>query len=587
MNLILKSLNISKQNSAYSLYFIIFLMLLNSIFELLSIVLIIPIIGLVLDSNFSLNHPNIFYILENLSNYFLAFIEIEKEKKIIYITLVIFLVVMILRFIFAIFFTWIVGKFKYELNVNLSRKVFNNYLNKPYSYFLNRNSANLIRNSTNEVSLFSSLVEQILTMLTDLILVSTLFIFLLIYDFKSTISIFALISFVAVIFLSFTKKKIIKYGIDRQIFNGKAFQYAKESFGGIKEIIILNRKSHFSKKFINTINILSNLIWKRKVLQTLPKFIFELFIIFTFVLYFIISLYYDKPNEKIIEALSVYLLSSIRAIPGINRVVVGFQNLKFNKPVVELFKKDLNFENYRGDTTLNQNKIKDIHFKNKIEIKNISFSYDPNKNNVLENLNLQINKGDFIGFKGKSGAGKSTLIDLIVGILKPQSGEIIVDGVNINDCKENWRDKIGYVPQNVFLTDDTIKKNICLGLKEEDIDPINLSRAVELSELNDFINKLPQGIDSKIGENGLQISGGQRQRIGIARALYLNPELIILDESLNAVDLETENKIIKSIKKVRGVKTIILVSHRQSTLDNCNTIYQLENKEISNFNVKK
>ena len=171
--------------------------------------------------------------------------------------------------------------------------------------------------------------------------------------------------------------------------------------------------------------------------------------------------------------------------------------------------------------------------------------------------------------------------------MKPQSGEIIVDGVNINDCKENWRDKIGYVPQNVFLTDDTIKKNICLGLKEEDIDPINLSRAVELSELNDFINKLPQGIDSKIGENGLQISGGQRQRIGIARALYLNPELIILDESLNAVDLETENKIIKSIKKVRGVKTIILVSHRQSTLDNCNTIYQLENKEISNFNVKK
>ena len=580
MNSIIKSLNISNQHSKYSLYFIIFLMLVNSILELLSIVLIIPIIGLVLDSNFSLNHPNVYLILDNLSNFFLNFIETKKEKKIIYLTLLIFLTLMIFRFIFAIFFTWVVGKFKYELNINLSRKVFNKYLNKPYSYFLNRNSANLIRNSTNEVSLFSSLVEQILTMLTDLILVSTLLIFLLIYDFKSTIIIFTLISFVAIIFLLFTKKKIIKYGIDRQVFNGKAFQYAKESFGGIKEIIILNRKSYFSKKFINTINVLSNVIWKRKILQVLPKFILELFIIFTFVLYFIFSLYFDKPNEKIIEALSIYLLSAIRAIPGVNRVVVGVQNLKFNKPVVELFKTDLNLENDNNYINLSKKNGLDFSFKNKIEIKNLSFSYESSKNKVIENLNLEINKGEFVGFKGKSGAGKSTLIDLMVGILKPQSGKILADDVNINELNEIWRNKIGYVPQNVFLIDDTIKKNICLGLDEDEIDPIKLNNAINLSELDDFIKKLPKGLDSEIGENGLQISGGQKQRIGIARALYLNPELIILDESLNAVDLETENKIIKSIKKVAGSKTIILVSHRQSTLDNCNIIYQLEDKII-------
>ena len=580
MNSIIKSLNISNQHSRYSLYFIIFLMLVNSILELLSIVLIIPIIGLVLDSNFSLNHPNVYLILDNLSNFFLNFIETKKEKKIIYLTLLIFLTLMIFRFIFAIFFTWVVGKFKYELNINLSRKVFNKYLNKPYSYFLNRNSANLIRNSTNEVSLFSSLVEQILTMLTDLILVSTLLIFLLIYDFKSTIIIFTLISFVAIIFLLFTKKKIIKYGIDRQVFNGKAFQYAKESFGGIKEIIILNRKSYFSKKFINTINVLSNVIWKRKILQVLPKFILELFIIFTFVLYFIFSLYFDKPNEKIIEALSIYLLSAIRAIPGVNRVVVGVQNLKFNKPVVELFKTDLNLENDNNYINLSKKNGLDFSFKNKIEIKNLSFSYESSKNKVIENLNLEINKGEFVGFKGKSGAGKSTLIDLMVGILKPQSGKILADDVNINELNEIWRNKIGYVPQNVFLIDDTIKKNICLGLDEDEIDPIKLNNAINLSELDDFIKKLPKGLDSEIGENGLQISGGQKQRIGIARALYLNPELIILDESLNAVDLETENKIIKSIKKVAGSKTIILVSHRQSTLDNCNIIYQLEDKII-------
>ncbi len=580
MNSIIKSLNISNQHSRYSLYFIIFLMLVNSILELLSIVLIIPIIGLVLDSNFSLNHPNVYLILDNLSNFFLNFIETKKEKKIIYLTLLIFLTLMIFRFIFAIFFTWVIGKFKYELNINLSRKVFNKYLNKPYSYFLNRNSANLIRNSTNEVSLFSSLVEQILTMLTDLILVSTLLIFLLIYDFKSTIIIFTLISFVAIIFLLFTKKKIIKYGIDRQVFNGKAFQYAKESFGGIKEIIILNRKSYFSKKFINTINVLSNVIWKRKILQVLPKFILELFIIFTFVLYFIFSLYFDKPNEKIIEALSIYLLSAIRAIPGVNRVVVGVQNLKFNKPVVELFKTDLNLENDNNYINLSKKNGLDFSFKNKIEIKNLSFSYESSKNKVIENLNLEINKGEFVGFKGKSGAGKSTLIDLMVGILKPQSGKILADDVNINELNEIWRNKIGYVPQNVFLIDDTIKKNICLGLDEDEIDPIKLNNAINLSELDDFIKKLPKGLDSEIGENGLQISGGQKQRIGIARALYLNPELIILDESLNAVDLETENKIIKSIKKVAGSKTIILVSHRQSTLDNCNIIYQLEDKII-------
>ena len=283
--------------------------------------------------------------------------------------------------------------------------------------------------------------------------------------------------------------------------------------------------------------------------------------------------------------MALYLVAAIRIIPGANRLVVGIQSVKFNQPVLLLLQEDLSLEdkkNYQKQNPSNQKEIQ-LSFEKNIKIEKINFSYNKSRDSVLENLNLEIKKGTFLGFKGKSGAGKSTLIDLIVGVLKPDSGKILVDEKDINFFGVNWQKKIGYVPQNVFLTDDTLKKNICFGIEDENINSNLLQNSIKVSELNDLIDDLPDGINTLVGEKGLQLSGGQRQRIGIARALYHDPEIIIFDESLNSVDLETENKIIHSIKKLKGKKTILLVSHRQSTLDNCEIIYNIENKTVSKF----
>jgi len=582
---IIDNLKISKEYAGNSLVYLFVLMMINSLFELISIILIIPIIGLVVDPNFNLNHPQIFHLIKQSAEKIFFFSEIALEKKILYFIISSFLVLMLNRFFFSIYFVWKKGQLKYNLTINLGKKIFSKYLNQPYTFHLINNSAKLIRNSTGEVTLFASNVELILSIFTDLILISVLFLFLLFYDFKSTLIIFLLISLLGVFFLAITKKKISQLGIDRLTYNGKALQYAKEAFSGVKDILILGREIFFTKRFIKTLKIISNVEWKRKIYQFLPRQILELFVIILFLIFLSMSIYLDQPFEPLIETMALYLVAAIRIIPGANRLVVGIQSVKFNQPVLLLLQEDLSLENRRNyqKEKLSNHKETQLSFEKNIKIEKINFSYNNSRDSVLENLNLEIKKGTFLGFKGKSGAGKSTLIDLIVGVLKPDSGKILVDKKDINLFDDNWQKKIGYVPQNVFLTDDTLKKNICFGIDDEDINDNLLQNSIKVSELNDLVDSLPNGLNTLVGEKGLQLSGGQRQRIGIARALYHDPEIIIFDESLNSVDLETENKIIHSIKKLKGKKTILLVSHRQSTLDNCEIIYNIENKTVSHL----
>lgn len=585
MKSIIDNLKISKEYAGNSLVYLFILMMVNSLFELISIILIIPIIGLVVDPNFNLNHPQIYYLIKQFAEKIFFFSEIALEKKILYFIISSFLILMLNRFFFSIYFVWKKGQLKYNLTINLGKKIFSKYLNQPYTFHLINNSARLIRNSTGEVTLFASNVELILSIFTDLILILVLFLFLLFYDFQSTLIIFLLISLLGIFFLALTKKKISQLGIDRLTYNGKALQYAKEAFSGVKDILILGREIFFTKRFIKTLEIISNVEWKRKIYQFLPRQILELFVIILFLIFLSLSIYLDQPFEPLIETMALYLVAAIRIIPGANRLVVGIQSVKFNQPVLLLLQEDLSLEdkkNYQKQNPSNQKEIQ-LSFEKNIKIEKINFSYNKSRDSVLENLNLEIKKGTFLGFKGKSGAGKSTLIDLIVGVLKPDSGKILVDEKDINFFGVNWQKKIGYVPQNVFLTDDTLKKNICFGIEDENINSNLLQNSIKVSELNDLIDDLPDGINTLVGEKGLQLSGGQRQRIGIARALYHDPEIIIFDESLNSVDLETENKIIHSIKKLKGKKTILLVSHRQSTLDNCEIIYNIENKTVSKF----
>ena len=280
---------------------------------------------------------------------------------------------------------------------------------------------------------------------------------------------------------------------------------------------------------------------------------------------------YTVLSSNLLPVLGLFAAAAIKLMPSTNRIIASFQAIKYNNATVNTLNDELRFE-VKTENQIESSKV--ITFNTSLKLKNLTFGYESSRH-VLENINLEINQGKIIGLIGESGSGKSTLIDLIVGFIKPLEGEIMIDNVNIHSNLREWQNKIGYVSQNVFILDDTLKKNIVFGEKDDEINFGLLENAIAQSQLSDFVNSLAEGVDTNVGERGAKISGGQRQRIAIARALYSNPSFLIFDESTNALDLETESQIMNVIHELRGKKTSLIVSHRLSTIENCDIVLKL------------
>jgi ABC-type multidrug transport system fused ATPase/permease subunit len=268
-------------------------------------------------------------------------------------------------------------------------------------------------------------------------------------------------------------------------------------------------------------------------------------------------------------------------IPSVNRILSSLQIIRSSMPSIDnLYLEFTKIENTRNELNINKGNETAFNFENRVEIRNVNYNYLNVDKTTLKNINIIINKGDFIGIIGPSGSGKSTFIDIILGLLNPSSGEIFIDNFNIKTNIRYWQKLIGYVPQNIYLIDDTIKANIAFGLNDEDISDYLLNKCIKSAQLHEFIMSLENGINTIVGERGARLSGGQRQRIGIARALYHNPEILILDEATSSLDNDTENRIMDDINQLKGNKTIILIAHRLSTLNNCDKIIKIINGEL-------
>ena len=282
-----------------------------------------------------------------------------------------------------------------------------------------------------------------------------------------------------------------------------------------------------------------------------------------------------KSIDQLVPTLAVFATASFRAIPSLNRVMGSIQSIKYGNAVIKLLYKEFIEIRTNKNSFINNNDK--LLFKKKIDFKNLSFSYPLSKKIVISNVNLSISKGETIGIVGASGSGKSTLIDLLLGLLKPTTGEICIDNLNINRNLDTWQKFIGYVPQTIFLSDDTIIKNVAFGISDNEIDINKIKKALDLAQILDHFESLPEGLSTFVGERGIRISGGQRQRIGIARALYNNPLILVLDEATSSLDSQTELEVMKSINLLKGEKTIIIAAHRLSTLEKCDRIIEVKN----------
>ena len=381
--------------------------------------------------------------------------------------------------------------------------------------------------------------------------------------------------------------KIEEMGINRLGHQDKKMQSLTEGLGSIRETILSSKNENIINSFIFHNNSISKISISMNLRNAFSKPSFELFMLLLLSISLLYFISIDALQASLIPIIGIYLAAAYRLVPSIALIVQSIQEIQFNiKSVKNLF---IDISKFNENKDIKENPDIKINFKNKIELKNLSFAYDlidNKKNSIFENVNLEIKKGDYVGIKGESGSGKSTLIDLLIGLHNSNEGKILVDGIDINENIKSWQRIIGCVPQEVFILDSSLKKNIAFGELSKNISDDHIQRSIKFSNLELFTSKLENGIDTIIGEKGSRLSGGQKQRIGIARAIYNNPELLIFDESTSALDKETEQKIISEISVFKKNKTVIIISLRYEIFKDCDYILEISNKKIKKIVTK-
>lgn len=557
-----------KQKAQILLLFI--LLLIGMVFEVLGIGLLLPIITSIISPEKIMGYK----IIKEL----ILFLNIKSEVEFVKFSLLFLIVIYFIKSIFLLYISYFQNKFISKLTVDTSDILFQNYLNKNFIFHINKNSSELIKNFQVEISGFGNYLVSFLQLLTESVLAVSVIFTLLYIEFKGTILVMLFFALLSFIFHQFAKKKSEKWGKLRAINDTDISKVIIEGLSGIKEILILGRKSFFLKKLIDLNKIKADLSVKSMTIRQVPRFYLELLSVISLVVFIYLLLLNNQELDSIMITLGVFVGATFRLLPSINRILSSLQNIKYYKSSLDIISIEL--EGAEKEIENKELETNNIYFKKSLELKNISFCYKKNKS-ILDKINLKIDKGDLVGIIGQSGAGKTTLINIIVGLLAQDSGKIFIDDKQLSKANLNlWRTKIGYVPQDVYLTDDTIENNIAFGIEKNKINSKNIDNAIEQSQLKTFINQLQNGKNTIVGERGVQISGGQRQRIGIARALYNDAELLILDEATSALDVETESQFMKAVLNLKGNKTVLIITHRLSTIENCDKIFKIEKGEL-------
>jgi ABC-type multidrug transport system fused ATPase/permease subunit len=547
-------------------YLVCTILLFVPILELLGLILLIPIISLI--GNQSILGGN-FYSIELIKSLIHFY-----GDNLIYYLLFFLLFFFLIKNLYIFFFEYKKNFFLYNLEIFLSQKINNIYHQLPYEFFKTSNSSALVKNIVSEPYFLYSIIRSFFGLLNEIFLLFLILIFLIVIQPLGTILILLIYLIIGLFIYNFNKKKIYQWGLNRQINENFRYKYLYETFQGIKEIKLYKVEKFFQDIFLKHHSIISSEKRKIDTFQQLPRLIIEfLTILNIIILVLLINFYLKEDRNLLLPTLAAFALSAIRIIPSIARILSGFQNIKYSYAAIDNLKNEIN----REKKIVNKSDHVDyFSFTKNITLKNLTFKYLDSNSNLFNNVNFIIEKGSCIGIVGASGHGKSTLVNLILGLLKPTSGSILVDNKDIFSNLLGWQRNIGYVPQDIFLLDDTVKNNIIFGEGLDKFNKVRFDLALEKSQTIKFLSKLENGIETNLGERGVKLSGGQIQRIGIARALYKNSSILILDESTNALDLETEKDIVNLVNDLRPELTIIIISHRQSTLNNCQKILEIE-----------
>ena len=554
----------SKQKKNY--FFLQILVILMALMEIVGVASIIPFITLVGDIN-QLKQDTIYAEIFRASGFS------SQYKFILFFGLSV-LLLLITASIISIFTIWRLTKFAHKTGAELADRLYSHYLNQDWLYHASGNSSHLIKKIATEIPRTTQgILVQLMNMNAKIVLSIFVSISIFFYDPVVAFIGFFIFTFAYLLMFSIVKFRLKKNGQIISDVYQKRFGLMNEGFGGIKDILILGRDSDFINRFEQTGKRMAYSLGNNAALGQAPRYFIELVAfgsIIMLVMYLFVT--HDGDLVKIIPSLSLYAIASIKILPAFQQIYSSIADIRANIPAFESIRQDL------IDSSKTQNvKLKDIKkrliLKNEISIENVTFSYSKN-DLVLNDLSFKIPAGQVVGIVGPSGSGKSTLIDILLGLIQPLDGKIVVDGINLDNKNiRYWQNNIGFVAQSIFLSDCSIAENIAFGIPKEQIDFDKVSKSIQLAHLQDFVESLSDGVNTQVGERGVQLSGGQRQRIGIARSLYNEAEILIFDEATSSLDGVTEKMIMEAIHKFSGEKTIIMIAHRLKTIEKCDKIF--------------
>lgn len=568
---------LSKQQKQYGILVFI-CTILSALMEMLGVSAIMPMVEGIVDTKALLEK----WYLQPFINVF----RIQNPKILLFIVCVGVIIIYVFKNLFFIFYAWLVKKYTYKINRELGTRVMESYMAQGYIFFVNNNSGRLLQGISGDVSAVNGILTSIFNLLVKLLSVLIIGFFILIE--QPFIAIFLLVlSGVCVFMIQFLAKNVThKYGVLQREAAWNVNQARLEMIQGSKEILVTGRQEFFKKRFTESIREQNNCNIKLEMVQTTPLYIIETVSVISLLLAVVIQIAVNGMSTDTMVGLSAIAVAAFRILPSTGAISGYLNSIRgaipsFNASYDTIRKiNELEEKNTQTVKKQKEEKGQNIRLHDELTIDHVYYRYPATEEYVLKDIELKIKAKSSIGIIGSSGAGKTTLVDVLLGLLEPEKGQIRLDGRDITTLGNQWNQNIGYVPQSVYLIDEDIRANIAFGIPKEDIKDELVWRALEMAQLADFIREHPQGLNTTVGERGIKFSGGQRQRVAIARALYSNPEILVLDEATAALDNETENALMEAVDALLGQKTLIIVAHRLTTIKRCDYIYEVKDGKL-------
>ena len=481
----------------------------------------------------------------------------------------------LLKNVYMLFLTWRQAKFSNHASQYLASTLFRSFLRRPYTFHLQRNSSELLNVVQQEVGMTVGLITGFMGLTTEFLVAGSVAGLMFFTEPVAATATLAVLIFGTMIYTRVTKPRLKYFGQLRQKIEPPRTRYLLQGFGGVKDVQVLGRSEDFSTQFEKQNLLVQDANLRVGILRQFAPMWTEMLAMSGLICVIWVMIWQGRTPDRIIPLLGLFVVATWRFVPSINKVISQVNNIRYSLPAIESLYNEFEYIKSQNEIVKTQAK-----FADKIEMRNLTFSYANTPAPSLRDVNIVVRKGETVGFIGPSGAGKSTLVDVILGLLPPSSGELLVDGVNLHEQNMEWQSTIGYVAQSIYLTDDTIRRNVAFGIAEHEIDESALERALKSAQLWDFVESLPEKAHTIVGERGIRVSGGQRQRIGIARALYHEPQVLVLDEATSSLDIDTETEVMSAIRARHGFKTILIVAHRLSTVQHCDRVYKIEDATI-------